>query len=146
MYADDRRMALRCSAGHNRKARTVTKTGEHTEQTPHVASDGMNEPTTPAATLDIAKADVLDDDFEWPDPGTPHALMNPHWLLQAAIQAGAGDRLEHRHQQLSCQAQLRIPLVDHQFEVTRVRGEQRRPVDRIVYPGHTQVGRFRGCQ
>lgn len=209
MYADDRRMALRCSAGHNRKTRTVTTTGEHAEQTPHVASDGMNEPTTPAATLgaglpahvrdqiaavvdasgdlehvptgsgsltvqvcsasetsydaatwstlgtyraadaatlaerlldalgdsanigtdlgvlivththtdslealamtaptahgadgtpapaaplltlDIAKADVLDDDFEWPEPGTPQALWTPHWLLQAAINSGA---------------------------------------------------------
>jgi hypothetical protein len=31
---------------------------------------------------------VLDDDFEWPEPGSAQALSTPHWLLQAAINSG----------------------------------------------------------
>ncbi|WP_415977514.1 hypothetical protein [Rhodococcus sp. 077-4] len=52
-------------------------------------ADGAPAPAAPLLTLDLDKADVLDDDFEWPEPGTVQALMNPHWLLQAAIQSGA---------------------------------------------------------
>jgi hypothetical protein len=52
-------------------------------------ADGAPAPAAPLLTLDLAKADVLDDDFEWPEPGTPQALSTPHWLLQAAIQSGA---------------------------------------------------------
>ncbi|MGB7235688.1 MAG: hypothetical protein WBD41_06835 [Rhodococcus sp. (in: high G+C Gram-positive bacteria)] len=67
---------------------THTDTLEASAMTAPTA-DGTRAPAAPLLTLDIAKADVLDDDFEWPEPGSPQALMNPHWLLQAAIQAGA---------------------------------------------------------
>jgi len=52
-------------------------------------ADGTRAPAAPLLTLDLAKASVLDDDFEWPEPGSAQALWTPHWLLQAAINSGA---------------------------------------------------------
>jgi hypothetical protein len=70
----------------------VTHTHTDTLEAPAMTAptaDGTREPAAPLLTLDLAKADVLDDDFEWPEPGTPQALWTPHWLLQAAINSGA---------------------------------------------------------
>ncbi len=73
----------------------VTHTHTDTPEAPAMTAptahgaDGTRASAAPLLTLDLAKADVLDDDFEWPEPGTPQALWTPHWLLQAAINSGA---------------------------------------------------------
>jgi hypothetical protein len=51
--------------------------------------DGTPAPAAPLLTLDLAKADLLDEDFEWPQPGTPQALATPNTLLHAALWDGA---------------------------------------------------------
>ncbi|AMY56488.1 hypothetical protein A3L23_05190 (plasmid) [Rhodococcoides fascians D188] len=70
----------------------VTHTHTDTLEAPAMTAptaDGTRAPAAPLLTLDLAKADVLDDDFEWPEPGSAQALWTPHWLLQAAINSGA---------------------------------------------------------
>ena len=70
----------------------VTHTHTDTLEAPAMTAptaDGTRAPAAPLLTLDLAKADVLDDDFGWPEPGTESVPATPHWLLQAAIQSGA---------------------------------------------------------
>ena len=73
----------------------VTHTHTDTPEAPAMTAptahgaDGTRAPAAPLLTLDLAKADALGEDFEWPQPGTAAALGTPNTLLHAALWDGA---------------------------------------------------------
>ncbi|WP_206489766.1 hypothetical protein [Rhodococcus sp. KRD162] len=73
----------------------VTHTHTDTPEAPAMTAptahgaDGTRAPAVPLLTLDLAKADALGEDFEWPQPGTAAALGTPNTLLHAALWDGA---------------------------------------------------------
>lgn len=90
----------------------VTHTHTDTLEAPVMAAptaDGTHAPAAPLLTLNVAKADLLGDDFEWPQPGTAAALGTPNTLLHAALWDGAVTYDRGRWGELALSAEFTAP-------------------------------------